>query len=74
MSSKIRRSYDNDECWEYSYLSGRYTCQCEEEDCNVYVGAAGEVQSMFALVATASALVTIYALRGGQRLFWASFV
>ena len=64
MSSKIRRSYDNDECWEYSYLRGRYTCQCEEEDCNVYVGAAGrETQSTFALVATACALVTVYAQR-----------
>merc|ERR1712080_316365 len=39
MSKGLRRNYDDDDCWEYSYLAGRYACTCPNQ-CDVYVGAA----------------------------------
>ena len=49
MSKGLRRNYDDDDCWEYSYLAGRYACTCPNQ-CDVYVGAAHLIYSTYSLV------------------------
>ena len=54
MAKGLRGSYDDDDCWDYSYLTGQYQCVCPGR-CNVYVGAAA---AMSASVATTALAVT----------------
>ena len=58
MSKGLRRSYDDDDCWEYSYLYDRYSCNCDNQ-CDVYVGAAHAISATFGLLSLSIIGITV---------------
>jgi hypothetical protein len=59
MSKALRGGYDDDDCWEYSYLQGRYECVCGSQ-CNVYVGSAASIGLTFSLLIMSAIFTTVY--------------
>ena len=49
MSKGLRRQYDDDECWEYSYFRDQYDCNCPNQ-CDIYVGAASAISVTFIFI------------------------
>ncbi len=61
MSKALRREYDDDECWEYSFLKDEYECECDV--CNLYSGSAIAVASASFALTVAAAIVSSYMTR-----------
>ncbi len=49
MSKGLRKSYDDDECWEYNPFRDSYYCQCDD-DCNNYIGGSNAIAPLTTLL------------------------
>ncbi len=67
MSKGLRGHYDDDDCWDYSALTGQYRCVCSQ-DCQVYVGGGASAMAATGIVVATSLAVSLLLRRDGAYL------